>query len=290
MGKQIKTKINSIIIIILIFMISLISSCGNKAEEIIIVAGSTSVQPYAEMLSEAYFHLNPETEIDVQGGGSSAGVSAALSETAEIGMSSRGLKDSEMELPKEAGKEWYIVEIAKDGLAIIIHPDNPIKDLTMEQVRDIYTSEISNWADLGGKDAKIHVITREEGSGTRSAFEELIMDGNYITPKAIVQDSNGSVRLLVSDDINSIGFISLGLVDSEPGQKPVKAIYLDGIEASVENVRNESYKLFRPFLFITVVEKGKEPEGLTKKFIDFTLSPEGQQILINEGLIPHINK
>jgi len=285
--RQIKSKV--FIILILIFIIFMTSSCENNIEEVIIVAGSTSVQPYAEMLAETYFHLYPEYEIDIQGGGSSAGVSAALSRTAEIGMSSRAMKDSELESLKDTGQEWRIIEIAKDGLAIIIHPDNPIHDLTMEQIRAVYTGKIANWKDLDGKDAKIHVITREEGSGTRDAFETLLMDKNPITPKAIVQDSNGSVRLLVSDDINAIGFISLGLVRPEPGQKPVKALHLDGVEATVENVRNGSYKLFRPFLFITVVDEGKEPEGLTKKFIDFTLSPEGQQILINEGLIPHMN-
>jgi len=275
--------------IILFILMNSMTSCGRKSDEMIIVAGSTSVQPYAEILSEAYSHIYPESEIDIQGGGSSAGVSAALSGTAEIGMSSRTLKDSEIESLKDTGKQWYIVEIAKDGLAIIIHPDNLIKDLSLEQIRAIYAAEITNWRELGGKDAKIHVITREEGSGTRSAFEELVMEKDFITPKAIVQDSNGAVRLLVSDDINSIGFISLGLVQSEPGQKPVKALYLNGINPTVENVRNGSYKLFRPFLFITVIEDGKEPDGLTKKFIDYTVSPEGQELLINEGLIPNMN-
>ena len=282
-----RIKAAVIILTASVFLMFLTSSCGIKSEEMIIAAGSTSVQPYAEMLAESYAHLNPESEIDIQGGGSSAGIEAALSKTAEIGMSSRSLKDSELESFKDIGQECYVVEIAKDGLAIIIHPDNPIQNLTAEQIRAIYTQETVNWKNLGGKDADIHVITREEGSGTRSAFEELVMDKNYITPKAIVQDSNGSVRLLVSDDVNSIGFISLGLVDPKKGQKPVKALYLDGVEATVENVRNGSYKLFRPFLFITVVDEGGEPEGLTKKFIDFTLSSEGQQILINEGLIPY---
>jgi len=284
-----KIKKSLILLIISVFFVSFISSCGNSSEEMIIVAGSTSVAPFAEMLAEAYFHLYPEYEVDIQGGGSSAGVAAALSHTAEIGMSSRYMKESELDSLKDTGEEWYIIEIAKDGLAIIVHEDNPVKDLTLEQLRAIYSAEVTNWKDLGGNDAKIHVITREEGSGTRSAFEELVMGESYITPKAIVQDSNGSVRLLVSDNKNSIGFISLGLVEGEHGQKPVKALHLEGIEAKVENVRNHSYKLYRPFLFITVVQEGKEPEGLTKKFIDFTLSTEGQQILISEGLIPHID-
>jgi phosphate transport system substrate-binding protein len=124
------------------------------------------------------------------------------------------------------------------------------------------------------------VITREEGSGTRSAFTELVMGKTTeITPKAIVQDSNGAVRQLVADDPDVIGFISLGLVNEN-----VKALQLGGIAATRENVENGSYNLSRPFLFIT----NGEPAGLTKKFIDFTLSQDGQKILINEGLIPSV--
>lgn len=276
----------AVILSVLLFLINIMFSCGTKSEETIIVAGSTSVQPYAEILAEEYKHLHPGKEIDIQGGGSSAGIFAAASKTAEIGMSSRFLKDSESESFEDPDQEWYIVEIAKDGLAVIIHPDNPIQDLGLDQINSIYAAKITNWKNMGGNDAKIHVITREEGSGTRSAFEELVMGGDYITPKAIVQDSNGSVRLLVSDDVNAIGFISLGLVKSEKGQKPVKALSLDGITATEENIKNGSYKLFRPFLFVAAVKKGEGPEGLAKDFIDFTVSPEGRRILISEGLIP----
>jgi phosphate transport system substrate-binding protein len=271
------------LILILAFSLIFMSSCSRSGEGIVI-SGSTSVQPYAEMLEEEYVALHrkypekyPEIVIDVLGSGSSAGIQAAESGTANIGMSSRALKEAEQEL--------WSVEIAKDGLAVIIHDDNNVQNLTLEQIRDIYTGEIKNWGELGGRDAKIHVITREEGSGTRSAFEDLVMDKNRITSKAIVQDSNGAVRLLVSDDVNAIGFISLGLVDPEKGQKLVKALQLDGVEATAENIMNGSYKLFRPFLFVTL----GEPDGLTKQFIDFVLSPEGQQVLINEGLISHMN-
>ena len=287
----IKLRIKKIIIIaasmFLIFSMILTSSCGAKGADIII-AGSTSVQPYAEMLAGLYESTHPGIKIEVQGGGSSAGIQAVESGTANIGMSSRALKEAEEYL-------WSI-EIAKDGLAIIIHPDNsiikleydennvlvPVADLTLEQVRKIYTGEITNWSELGGHDAKIHVSTREEGSGTRSAFEDLVMDKNRITSKAIVQDSNGSIRQFVSDDVYSIGYISLGLVNPERGQKEVKDVRLDGVKAEEENIINHSYKLYRSFLFVTL----DEPEGLIKEFIDFVLSPESQQLLENEGLIP----
>jgi phosphate transport system substrate-binding protein len=247
-----------------------LSGCSHKSGTGIIAAGSTSVQPYAEVLAEEFMALNLGDEVDIQGGGSAAGITAAQSGTADIGMSSRALKDEEKNL-------WY-VEIARDGLAVVVNPGNPIQDLSLEQVRDIYSAAITDWSQVGGSESKIHVITREEGSGTRSAFTELVMGKTTeITPKAIVQDSNGAVRQLVADDPDAIGFISLGLVNEN-----VKALQLGGIAATRENVENGSYNLSRPFLFIT----NGEPAGLTKQFIDFTLSSEGQQILINEGLIP----
>lgn len=268
--QKIKKITALIIFMIFVSIMILTSACGTNSEAVIIVAGSTSVQPYAEILAEEYELLYPEKVVYIQGGGSSAGIASVQSETADIGMSSRPLKDSE---------QVWSVEIAKDGLALIIHPDNPVQNLTLEQVRGIYAQTITNWNEVGGQDASIHIISREEGSGTRSAFEELVMDKEFITPKAIVQASNGSVKQLVSSDKNSVGFISLGLVD-----ETVKSVRLDGVEATVENVMNGSYTLFRPFLFVT----DTEPEGLAKQFIDFALSSEGQKILMNEGLVPQM--
>jgi len=230
------------------------------------------VQPYVEILAEEYAILHPETVIDVQGGGSSAGITAVESNTADIGMSSRHLKESEQDL--------WSVEITKDGLAIIVNPKNPVGNLTLEQLCDIYAGGIVNWRQLGGEDKKIHIIAREEGSGTRSAFEELVMGERRISPRAIVQDSNGAVRQLVADDPYSIGFISLGLVDV--GEKPVKALRIDGTEASRDNIINGSYKLYRSFILVAK----EEPSGPILQFIDYIHSPEGRRILSDEGLIP----
>jgi len=285
--RNVKFIKRSIVVFVLLFVF-LLASCGADVDSIIIiVAGSTSVQPYAEVLAEAYRVLYPGREVEVQGGGSSAGISSVHSGIAEIGMSSRHIKEAEMEMFVGEGRELFVYEIAKDGLAIIVNPGNPVRDLSLEQVRAIYAAEITNWNQVGGRDAKIHVITREEGSGTRDAFSQLVMGESSITPKAIVQDSNGAVRLLVSDDKNSIGFISLGLVRAEPGQKEVEALSLDGVAASFENIENGTYRLYRPFLFVAAADKNETPDELTKQFIDFTLSEEGQSILAREGLIPN---
>lgn len=258
-------------LVLLGLSMSLLSACGSAPQAGLIVAGSTSVQPYAEVLAEEFMILHPGILVDIQGGGSSAGVMAAQTNTADIGMSSRSLNDEEMNL-------WF-VEIARDGLAVIVNPGNPIQDLTFDQVRDIYAASFTEWSQLGGAEAKIHIIAREEGSGTRDAFEKLVMSDMRITPRAIVQDSNGAVRQLVADDPNAIGFISLGLVD-----ETVKAVSLEGVAATRENVINGTYGLSRPFLFMV----NGQPEGDAKLFMDFTLSEEGQLIMMNEGLVPSI--
>ena len=268
--KLLRQKKSIITLIIFFFSMSMITACTKTSNSGTIVAGSTSVQPYAEVLAEEYMILNPGSQIDIQGGGSSAGITAAETESAAIGMSSRGLKDDEMHL-------WHI-EIAKDGLVLIVNPDNPVDNLSLDQIRDIYSGIITDWSQVGGVEARINLIAREEGSGTRSAFIDLVMrEGEEITPKAIVQDSNGSVMQLVAGDPNAIGFISLGLVNDN-----IKALDIDGIEATAENIMNNSYTLARPFLFVTK----DEPTGLTKDFIDFILSSDGQEILSSEGLIP----
>src|SRR4030042_2941172 len=141
----------------------------------------------------------------VQGGGSSAGIQAARSGAAQIGMSSRPLKPGEKDLVE--------IEVARDGLAIIVHPRNAVDSLTLEEVKAVFEGALQNWEKLGGREGAVHVVTREEGSGTRGAFQELVMRGARIVKSAIVQDSNGTVREIVAGDPNSIGFISLGLVD-----------------------------------------------------------------------------
>lgn len=235
------------------------------------LAGSTSVQPFAELLAEHYAAEHPDAPpINVQGGGSTAGVQAAATGTADIGMASRNLKPSEEELGLS------IQMIARDAIAVIVHPSNSVRDLTLEQVRGIFAGEITSWAEVGGENREIHVVTREEGSGTRGAFEELVMEEEWITLRAIREDSNGAVRVIVANDPYAIGYISLGIVNDQ-----VRAVRLDGVEASVENVRSGVYTLARPFLFLW---KG-ELSPVAQAFLEYVLGEEGQALLEREGLI-----
>lgn len=237
------------------------------------LAGSTSVQPFAEKWVEAYRASRQGQErvdIHVQGGGSTAGVQAAQSGAAQIGMCSRELK------PDEASKLKATV-VARDGIAVIVNKANPISDLTLEQVQKLYAGQAGRWNAIGGGDTKVTLITREDGSGTRGAFEELLMKGSKIAASALVQDSTGAVRQMVGSDPAAIGYISLGQVDGS-----VKALKIAGIDATEASIDAGKYPLVRPFLFVT---RG-EPAGPAADFIGWVTGPAGQALTRKEGLLP----
>jgi len=251
----------------LLILPALLAGCQRQQGGLSVV-GSTSVEPFAEALAEEYMSHHSGEKIFVQGGGSSAGIQAVRTGSAEIGMSSRNLMDSE--------KDLIAVPIIYDAIAVIVHRANPLDDLTLDQIRRIFAREVTRWSQLGGMDRAITLVTREEGSGTREAFQNLIMGKREISLGALVQDSNGAIRQVVADDRNAIGYISLGLVNDR-----VKALKIGGIEATVESIHHRRYKIVRPFLF--VFKSG--PQGLAKDFLDYILSPAGQKLLVQEGLI-----
>ncbi|MFZ5452166.1 MAG: phosphate ABC transporter substrate-binding protein [Thermodesulfobacteriota bacterium] len=241
---------------------------GDSASPAVCVAGSTSVQPFAEKLAEVYMHQHPQVRIDVQGGGSSAGIFAAQQGAADLGASSRELVKAE--------KALHEIPIAWDGIAVIVHPSNPLSNLTLEQLRRIFQGKITDWRDLGLPPHAIDLISREEGSGTREAFEHLVMGKIEVTHGALVQDSNGAVREIVAGDPYALGYISAGLVDDR-----VKAVAIDGVLPTRDNIKNQKYKLVRRFLLVG----RKMPAGQCRGFIDFILSPQGQRLLEAEGLV-----
>lgn len=235
----------------------------------ITVNGSTSVQPLAEELAKAFKEKNPDATIDIQGGGSGVGIKSAADGVADIGMSSRDLKPEEKSL-----KEF---KIAVDGIAVIVNPTNEIQGLSMEQILKIYTGEITDWKEVGGKEGKITVVTREEGSGTRGAFIELTKvesksEGDRTVASAITQGSTGAVITTVAGDPNAIGYASFG---SAKENTDIKLISVDGKTCTEENIYAGEYKISRPFLMLTQAE----PTGLAKAFLDFILSEEGQTVV-----------
>ncbi len=242
------------------------------------LAGSTTIQPLAEKLAEAFMKLNPNLTIEIQGGGSSVGVTSAGESTVEVGMASREIKDSE----KDKYKDLQIFTIAIDGIAIVVNPNVKLPTLTIEQARKIFAGEITNFKDVGGDDGNIVVVSREEGSGTRTAFEELVMthkdaDGKSqvgkIYEKALLQQSNGQIRTTIATTPNAIGYLSLGFLDSS-----IKTVPIDKVEPTIANVLSGSYKIKRPMNLLT---KGA-PSPLAKAFIDYILSNDGQTIVGKE--------
>jgi len=242
------------------------SSFGHQKKSLTL-AGSTSIMPFAEKLAEHFMLDHPHFIINVQGGGSTAGIQAVMNHTVQIGMSSRPLKEDE---------KLSSVIICYDGISIVVNPKNPINSLTIAQIRDIFGGRIKNWKELGWIDRSIDAVTREEGSGTRGSFEELVMHGKEIDDGIMVQDSNGSVKEVVATDPYAIGYISMGIVD-----KRVKALVIDGIVPSVETIKTGEYKIVRPFLYVL----NGEPDNDVSTFILFVLSKEGQNLLKKEGLI-----
>ncbi len=236
----------------------------NILEGTVNIIGSTSVQPVAQSLADAFSNVEPGIQVDIQGVGSTAGVKAANDGTANIGTASRELKTEE--------KEWGLTEhvIAMDGIAIAIHPNNNVADLTKNQAARIFKGEITNWNEVGGADKEIIVVSREDGSGTRGAFEEILGIEGQLSEKALIGEGNGAVKQNIATKENAIGYVSLGYLDNS-----IKALSVDGVEATVENIQANKYPVARPFLMLTKSEISSE----TKAFLDFIMSEEGQKIV-----------
>ena len=245
-----------------------VAGCGGKRETITL-AGSTAFQPSAEKLAGDYMAARPEVRITVQGGGSAVGIQSALSGAAQIGMADL------VTLPPEASALTSTV-VARDGIAVVVNPANTVSNLTAAQVRDVFSGKIANWKELGGSDAPITVVSREAGSGTRTSFEQIEkLEG--LSANALIQDSNGTVRETVANDALAIGYCSHGLLNER-----IRDVAIDGSRCTNEEIASGAYLLVRPVFLLT---KGA-PQGLSREFIDFVLSPKGQDTIKANGLIP----
>ncbi|MCF2647835.1 MULTISPECIES: phosphate ABC transporter substrate-binding protein [Bacillaceae] len=260
-------------------ILALLSACASNAEteqstndsKPISISGSTSVGPLAEKLAAKY-HEHDNTKIEINQIGSSAGITNAISGVSEIGMSSRDLKEDEMQKLKE-------VVIAYDGIVVVTHPSNKVKDLTLEQVKQIFTGEVTNWSQLGGDDMEIVVVSREDGSGSRDAFQEIVgYSSGELIRNSIIASGNGNIKTTVANNKHAVGFISFEYIDDT-----ISTIDIDGVEATAENVLAKKYSLSRPFLF---VYKEGDLTANGQKFIDYILSDEGQKIAAEAGVIP----
>jgi phosphate transport system substrate-binding protein len=248
------------------------TSDSSSASATVSISGSTSVGPLAEKLAAKYTEKD-NTNIEINQIGSSAGITNAISGVSEIGMSSRDLKE------EERANGLNEVVIAYDGIVVVTHPSNKVKDLTMEQIKQIFTGEVTNWNELGGDDLEIVVVSREDGSGSRDAFQEIVeYSSGELIRNSIIASGNGNIKTTVANNKHAVGFISFEYIDDS-----ISTIDINGVEATAENVLQEKYSLSRPFLF--VYKEGQLTDA-GQRFIDFILSEEGQLIAAEAGAIP----
>ena len=233
--------------------------------------GSTSLEKVIGALSESYMAANKDVTVNYNPTGSGAGITAVQEGTCDIGLSSRALKDEE----KAAGLQETV--LAYDGIAIIVHPDNPVSDLTLEQIAQLYTGEITNWKDVGGNDAQVVLIGREAASGTRDGFESITGTKDKCQYRQELT-STGDVITTVSQNPDAIGYASLASIKDS-----VKALNVDGVTPSEASVKDGSYKVQRPFVLVTV--EGKALSSAAQSFFDYATSADAADIIAKAGAV-----
>jgi len=250
-----------------------------QAEDKIVLDGSTTVGPIAKAFAEYYMQLNPEVNITVSESGSGNGAKGIINDTCDIANMSRFMKDSEFKAAAEKGVMPVAHVVAMDGLPVLVHPANPVNELSVEQIRDIYTGKITNWKQVGGPEVDIVMISRDTNSGTYETFESLVMDKQKIAANCEYVGSNGAVRARVQKTPAAIGYAGLGFVD-----KTVKALKVNGIYPDQLTVASGKYPIARPLFMFT--------DGYPKlgshvhAFVTLHLTPKGQEMVEEIGFVP----
>lgn len=262
-----------------VMALSLFAGCGQKANDngtttggTVSTDGSTSMEKVIGALGESFMEANSGTTFTYNPTGSGSGIQAVSEGRCDIGLSSRALKDDE----KASGLKE--TTLALDGIAIIVNPQNPVKDLSLEQIAKIYTGEITNWKDVGGNDAEIVLIGREAGSGTRDGFES-ITDTKDACQYRQELTSTGDVITTVSQNPNAIGYASLAAIKDS-----VKALTVNGVAPTEATVKDGTYLVQRPFVLVT--KEGVALSETAQKFFDFATSADAASIISAAGAVP----
>ena len=262
---------------IIVFVSVLCLATGAWAENLEI-KGSTTVLPIAQKAAEAFMKVYPDVNISVSGGGSGNGIKSIIDGTTDIADASRFIKDKEVALAVEKGVYPVPFGVAYDCIVPVVHSSNPIQNLTIDQLKNIYMGKIKNWKEVGGLDKKIVVISRDTSSGTYEVWEKLIMKKERVFPGALLQASNGAVAQAVAKNSYAVGYVGLSYLN-----KDLKAITVNGVAASAESAMSGSYPVSRVLYMFT---KGW-PTGMTLKFINFVMHPaKGQKIVADAGYVP----
>lgn len=271
---------------VLMFAVPALAGTGSNSIQ---VKGSDTMVNLGQAWAEKYMEENPNDFVAVTGGGSGTGISSLISGTCDIAMCSRNIKDKEIALAKQRGIDPQEIKVALDGLAVVVSPANPVSKLTMDQLADIFTGKITNWKDVGGNDEKIVLLSREVNSGTHVYFKEHVLrKGNpngkeEYAPSALLMPSSQAIADEVAANPAAIGYYGMGYISAK--QKPVavaKDANSEYIAPTIDNVLNGKYPISRPLFLYT----NGSPSGLAKKFVDFTLSEEGQDIVLKTDFVP----
>jgi phosphate transport system substrate-binding protein len=257
--------------------LSLIGATSALAAENLVVNGSTTVLPIGQATAEAFMKKNPHVNISISGGGSGNGIKALIDKTTQIAMSSREMKKEEIELARSKGVNPMEHKVAIDALTPVVHPSNPVANLTIEQLSLIYQGKIRNWKEVGGKDMQIVVVSRDTSSGTYESWQEKILHREKVSPRAQLQASSGAVVQAVSKNRFAIGYVGIGYLN-----KSVKAVTVNGVIANETNALNGTYPIARPLYMYT----DGEPKGSAAGYLNFVKGPEGQKIVKKEGFVP----
>lgn len=243
----------------------------------IVVDGSTTVGPIAKAFAEYYMGKHPDANITVSESGSGNGAKSLINAACDVATMSRPMKNSEMKAAQDAGILPIEYIVAMDGIAVVVHPSNPLANLTVEQIRDVYTGKLKNWKELGGPDRPIVVISRDTNSGTHESFEALVMNKEKMGEKVEYVGSNGAIRQRVMSTQTAIGYVGLAFTEG------VKALTVDGIEATPETVTSKKYPISRPLYMYT---NGRPKQGTPlHDFINLSGTPEGKKIIEDTGFV-----
>src|SRR5437660_8694275 len=260
-------------------LITILSLMGSTYADRLVIKGSDTLgAKLVPQLAEQFKAQHPGTTFDIAAEGSTTGIAAIIDGTAQIGMSSRRAKSSEVGAAQAKGVNMKPTIVAYDGIAVIVNAGNPVKSLSKKQVEQIFTGEITDWSAVGGSGGKISIYTRNTSSGTYAEFKELAMKKRDYAPDSQKLAGNEQIAQEVGKNPNGVGYIGLAYTKASG----IKVVPIDGASPSKESVLAKSYPYARPTFFYT----NGNPTRVVKEFIDFTVAPDGQKIVEQVGFVP----
>jgi phosphate transport system substrate-binding protein len=257
--------------------IAILSLSGMAFGAEIVMNGSTTVLPIAQAAAEKYMAANEGVKISVSGGGSGNGIKAIIDGTTDIANSSRFIKQDEVKAAVEKGTYPVPFAVAMDALLPIVHPDNPVKDLSIDQLQAIYSGKITSWKDVGGEDKPIAVVGRDTSSGTYETWQEIILKKERVSPRALIVASSGAMLTTVAKNKYAIGYDGIGYIN-----KSIKALKVNGVAASAKTAIDGSFPISRALYMFT----NGEPKGAMADYLNYVKGKDGQQIVKKEGFVP----